>query len=315
MEHKFDEFFYDSSNSINKIHAKIIMPDNIDEIKGVIQFSHGMCEYIEKYSNFIDFVISNGYVFACNDHLGHGSSLKDDTERGFFASKDGYKYMVEDVHKLTQIVKKKFPPKPYFLLGHSMGSFIARCYAANYGYELNGLMLCGTIGPQWMVDAGIQLADTIIKRKGPLYRSKKLDRLSFEFANINFEPIKTKYDWTCSDEEVVKAHAADKKANFIFTVSGFKDLFYLVKLCNEEKFIRNTPKDLPIFIFSGSMDPVGENGVGVKKVYELYKKIGIKELEFKLYEGKRHEMLNETNKLEVYNDILNWMDVVKFVSE
>lgn len=315
MKYDFEEFFFDSKNGKNKIRAKLIFPTNGHNIKGIIQFSHGMCEYIEKYDDFIRFVVDNGFVFACNDHLGHGKSVNNENEFGFFADKDGYKYLIEDLHTLTQIVKNKFPSKPCFLIGHSMGSFIARCYAAKYGSEIAGLMICGTMGPQWMVDAGIQLADTIIKKKGNLYRSKKLDKLSFEFANINFEPVKTKYDWICSDENVVKKHAEDKISSFIFTVSGFKDLFYLVKMCNDEKNIKNTPKDLPIFIFSGDMDPVGENGVGVRKVYELYKKIGVKEIELKLYPEKRHEMLNETNKECVYNDILNWIEFLKFANE
>ncbi len=315
MKYNFEEFFFDSKNRVNKIHAKLILPTNVDDIKGIIQFSHGMCEYIEKYDEFIKFVVEKGFVFACNDHLGHGKSVNNENEFGFFADKDGYKYLIEDLHTLTRIVKNKFPGKPYFLMGHSMGSFIARCYAAKYGTELDGMMLCGTMGPQWMVDAGIQLADTIIKKKGNLYRSKKLDKLSFEFANINFEPVKTKYDWTCSDESVVKKHSEDKMSNFIFTASGFKDLFYLVKLCNDEKFIKNTPKNLPILIFSGDMDPVGENGVGVRKVCELYKKIGIKEVELKLYSDGRHEMLNELNKKDVYNDILNWIEFLKFANE
>ena len=315
MNCQVDEFFFDSSNGVNKIHAKIFVPNNIDDIKGIIQYSHGMCEYIEKYEEFIEFLTSNGYVFCGNDHLGHGRSIENVSMRGFFAEKDGYKFLVEDLHSMNKIVKEKFPGKYVFMLGHSMGSFIARCYAAKYGDEIDGLLLCGTMGPQWMIDGGIQLADTIMQKKGPMYRSKKLDKLSFEFANANFEPVKTRYDWTCSNEEAVQRRANDEKSKFIFTVAGFKDLFTLIKKCNDEKVIRNTPKGLPIFIFSGSMDPVGDEGNGVKKVEQLYKKINVKEVDFKLYEGKRHEMLNETNRKEVYKDILDWIEFVKFGEE
>ncbi len=311
MDCNIENVIFDSSNGMNKIHGKIFVPKNVDRIKGIVQFSHGMCEYCDKYDEFIDFIVSNGYVFCGNDHIGHGDSVNSENERGFFAEKNGYKFLVDDLYKMTQIVKNKFPNIPIFLLGHSMGSFIARCYSAKYGKELNGLLLCGTMGPQWVIDGGIQLANQIIKRKGDLYRSKKLDRIAFGFANVSFEPIRTKYDWTCSDEDAIIRHLQDKKSNFIFTASGFKDLFYLVKYCNDEKFIKATPKDLPMFIFSGSMDPVGENGVGVKKVEELYKKIGIKEIEMKLYEDKRHEMLAETNRKEVFGDVLNWIEAVR----
>lgn len=312
MECKVENIVFDSSNGINKVHGKILVPNDVDNIKGIVQFSHGMCEYFDKYDEFADFLILNGYIFCGNDHIGHGDSVNSVDERGFFADEDGYKCLIEDLYTMTKIVRDKFPNLPLFLLGHSMGSFIARCYAAKYGDKIDGLLLCGTMGPQWAVDGGIQLANQIIKKKGKMYRSKKLDKLSFEFANIQFEPVKTKYDWTCSDENMILRYLNDKKIDFIFTVSGFKDLFYLVKKCNDEKYIKNTPKDLPIYFFSGDKDPVGENGAGVRKVVELYKKIGVKDIEFKLYKDKRHGMLHETNRKEVYNDILNWIETVRF---
>ena len=314
MNCDIEEFFYDSSNGKDKIHAKIYVPGS-EKIKGIIQFSHGMCECVDKYKEFINFVVNNNYVFCGNDHLGHGRSINSEDEKGFFASKNGYKYVVNDLYKMTKYIKKRFPNLPIFLIGHSMGSFIARCYASKYGNNINGLLLCGTIGPQWPIEGGIQLADRIIKKHGELYRSKTLDKLSFEFANINFEPVKTRYDWTCSNEEAIKDHLRNKESQFIFTASGFKDLFYLVKNCNDEKIIKDTPKNLPMFIFSGSMDPIGENGIGIKKVVEIYKKMGIKDVEYKLYADKRHEMLRETNMNEVFADILNWIEAVKFGEE
>lgn len=315
MNYDAEEVVFESSNKLNKVHGKIMIPQTKNSVKGIIQFSHGMCEYFDKYSEFAEFMISNGYIFCGHDHIGHGESINSDNERGFFAEKDGYKYLIEDTYKMTSLVKSRYSELPYFLLGHSMGSLIARCYAAKYGNKIDGLLLCGTIGPQWTIDGGIQLADRIIKRHGKFYRSKTLDKLSFEFANINFEPIKTRYDWTCSDEEVVNKHLHDNKSNFIFTASGYKDLFYLIKMCNEEKYIKNTPKNLPIFLFSGDMDPVGENGIGIKKVVELYEKVGLKNIDVKLYHGKRHEMLNEVNKDEVFSDILNWLETIRFGEE
>ncbi len=310
-----EDFYFDSTNGRNKVHAKAIFPTDINKIKGIVQISHGMCEYVECYENFAQFLLDNGYAFCGNDHIGHGNSVLIPEERGFFASENGYQYLIKDLYKMTKCIQKKFPNTPCFLLGHSMGSLIARLYAAKFGEEIQGLLLCGTMGPQWMIDAGIQLAEFMIQKKGALYRSKKLDRLAFEFANVNFEPIKTKYDWTCSDENVVKKHLADDKGNFIFTVSGFKDLFYLEKFCNDEKKITNTPKKLPIFLFSGDMDPVGEEGKGVQKVYQLYQKIGVQNIEMKLYHNMRHEMLNEVNKEEVYKDILDWMDCIRLGEE
>lgn len=315
MDCHVEDFYFDSTNGRNKVHGKAIIPTDESKIKGIVQISHGMCEYIERYEGFAQYLVENGYAVCGNDHIGHGDSVLIPEERGFFASENGYQYLIEDLYQTTKWIQKKLPNIPCFLLGHSMGSLIARLYATKYGEKIQGLLLCGTMGPQWMIDAGIQLAEGMIQRKGVLYRSKKLNRLAFEFANVNFEPIKTKYDWTCSDADVVEKHLYDEKGNFIFTVSAFKDLFYLVKFCNDEKRLKKTPKNLPIFLFSGEMDPVGEEGKGVQKVYQLYRKIGMREVEMKLYPNMRHEMLNEVNKAEVYEDILNWMDCIRLGEE
>lgn len=315
MECKVEKIAFKSSNKINIVRGKILSPSNIDEIKGVIQISHGMCEYIDKYDEFANFLVSRGYVVAGHDHIGHGDSINSENERGFFAKEDGYKYLIKDLYYMTQIIKKRYPNLPFFLLGHSMGSFITRCYMVQYGEKLNGAIILGSMGSQWMVDAGIQLAEGIVQKKGEMYRSKKLDQLAFEFANMNFEPVTSKYAWTCSDGEVANNHINDKKMNFIFTVSGFKDLFYLVKYCNDEKYIKNTPKTLPILIMSGDKDPVGEEGKGVKRVYELYKKIGIKDVTLKIYKDCRHELLNEKNKSEIYKNIEDWIELIRFGEE
>lgn len=315
MEIDVEKISFKSSNNINIVHGKIMSPIEKNDIKGVIQISHGMCEYIDRYDEYAKHLVSRGYVVAGNDHIGHGDSVNLEERRGFFSKKDGYKCLVKDLYYMTKIVKKRFPNVPYFLLGHSMGSFIARCYIAKYGMELNGAIILGTMGPQWTIDAGVQLADRLIQKKGEMYKSKKLDQLCFEFANMNFEPVQTKYDWTCRDKEVVQNHARDEKMAFVFSVSAFKDLFYLVKYCNDEKFIKDTPKKLPMLILSGDMDPIGEDGAGVKKVYDLYKKIGVKDITFKLYKDCRHELLNELNKFEIYKDIEDWLELVRFGEE
>lgn len=315
MKYNTEMIAFKSSNMVNIVRGKIISPAPGEEIKGVVQISHGMCEYFDRYDEFAKFLVSKGYVVAGHDHIGHGDSVNNENERGFFAKEDGYKYLIKDLYYMTQIIKKRYPYIPYFLLGHSMGSFISRCYIAEYGKEIDGAILLGTIGPQWAIEAGVQLADRLIQKKGEMYRSKKLDQLCFEFANINFEPASTKYDWTCRDKDAIEKHMQDEKMKFIFTVSAFKDLFQLVKYSNDEKTIKNIPKMLPMLIMSGNMDPVGEDGAGVKKVYELYKKIGLKNITFKLYQDCRHELLNELNKSEIYKDIEDWIELIRFGEE
>lgn len=301
-----EKVLFDSANGIYKVHGKIMKPLT-NEIKGIVQISHGMCEYIDKYDEFAKFLLNKGFVVAGHDHIGHGNSVNVEDDYGFFGSKDGYKSMIEDLRSMNKIVSEKYPGKPIYLLGHSMGSLIARCYSAKFGNELSGLILCGTVGPQPLVKAGIKFADLLANQKGERYRSKMLYNIALDYANIKLLPVKTRYDWVSSDEEEIQRHIKDERSKFMFTVKGFSDLFHLVSLANSSMVIKTIPKDLKIIFMSGEDDPVGENGNGVKRAFELYKEIGLSNVEMKLYPKKRHELLKEKNKEEVFNDIYNWI--------
>lgn len=304
----FDEekVLFDSTNGIYKVHGKIMKPLNT-EIKGIVQISHGMCEYIDKYDDFANFIMKKGYIVAGHDHIGHGNSVNDEEDYGFFGSKDGYKSMIADLRCMNKIITEKYPDKPVYLLGHSMGSLIARCYSAKFGNELAGLLLCGTVGPQPLVKAGIKFANLLVNQKGERYRSKLLYNVSLDYANIKFLPAKTRYDWVSSDEEEIQRHINDARSKFVFTVKGFSDLFHLVSLANSPMVIKTVPKDLKIIFMSGADDPVGENGNGVKRAFALYKEQGLLNIEMKLYQDKRHELLKEKNKEDVFKDIYNWI--------
>lgn len=312
MNYDIYELSFESSNGKDTVYGKILKPRGLKP-KGIVQICHGMCEYFDKYDFFCQYLLNENYIVCGHDHIGHGNSVKSAEERGYFAPIDGYKFLIEDTRKVTELVLKQISDEkiPYFLFGHSMGSFISRCYAAKYGEKLDGLILCGSIGPQPLVKAGIKLANTMASVKGDHYRSKKLYNLSLDFANIKFLPASTRFDWICSDKEEVKKHMADEKSNFIFTVSGFADLFHLVSLCNSPRTIKTIPKDLPIFFMSGKMDPIGENGTGVGRAVELYRDAGIKNLTFKLYPNDRHELVNEKDKEVVYQDMIHFMEECK----
>lgn len=301
-----DKILFDSANGIYKVNGKIMKPLNPD-IKGIIQISHGMCEYIDKYDDVANFFMKKGYIVAGHDHIGHGKSVNAEDDYGFFGSKDGYKSMIADLRSMNKIITEKYPNKPVYLLGHSMGSLVARCYSAKFGDELAGLILCGTVGPQPLVKAGIKFANLLATQKGERYRSKMLYNISLDYANIKFLPAKTRYDWISSDEKEIQRHIKDERAKFIFTVKGFSDLFHLVSLANSPMVIKTVPKDLKIIFMSGADDPVGENGNGIERVTDLYKEIGLKNIEMKLYPGKRHELLKEKNKEDVFKDIYNWI--------
>lgn len=307
MKYTKNEIEYLSSNKIDTIHANIYIPKKLDKYKGIVQISHGMCEYVDKYVGFIEFLTENGYIVCGNDHLGHGKYVKKEN-RGFFANEHGHKYLVEDVYKLTKIIKKEYKELPYFLLGHSMGSFIARCYMYKYGDKIDGFVIMGTGYKNKLVDAGIKLADMVISRKGKMYRSRMLTDMVIGEFNKKFRPNVSKYDWLSSDENMLPWYVSDKIGDFNFTASGYKDLFNLNKNCNLIKNIEKIPKEKDIFILSGNDDPVGENGEGVLKVYHDLISTNHTNVTVKLYPNLRHELLNEIEKKKVYNDILKWID-------
>ena len=293
-----------SVNKVNTISGVIYVPDSTP--KGILQISHGMCEYIGRYDRFMSFLANEGYIVAGHDHLGHGQS-SEEGEYGYFGAKDGYKNLVEDLHHMTLLVKAKYGDLPYVLLGHSMGSFIARLYLSDYSGELDGAIICGTGGPVPMSSKGIKLANFLCKKKGEFYRSQKLDRMLFGSFNDRIKPKRTPKDWLTRDEFIVDKYLQDPKCMFTFTAAGFRDLMTLSTQANIARWYESLRKDLPVLLISGDMDPVGKYGKGVAKVYERLKKTGLKDVSMILYPGARHEILNELNYREVYMDIEDWI--------
>ncbi|MEG1870173.1 MAG: alpha/beta fold hydrolase, partial [Oscillospiraceae bacterium] len=283
-----------SSDGKNNIISKIYMPAQTP--KGVIQIVHGMCEHMGRYESFMKFFAENGYVVCGNDHLGHGETVANKEDLGFFGTAQGYSKLLQDVHKLNLIMKKDYPDLPYFILGHSMGSFITRLYLAKYDDNLTGAIISGTGGPNPMVKAGYKLACGAIRKRGERYRPKNIDKMVFGAYNTHFKgKNSTSKDWLSSDPQVVADFMADEYCMFTFTAAGFKDLFALHYLANREDTVQRIPHQLPILLLSGEQDPVGAYGKGVHKVYSMFKKAGIENVTLQLYPNGRHEMLNEVN--------------------
>ena len=302
MKYEIEEFRFLSSDGKHKVYAKIMKPEN--NIKGIIQICHGMSGYISKYDEVAEKLIEYGYAVCGHTSIGHWDSVNSLDELGFFGEFNGYKCLISDTRKLTQIVKKKIPDKNIFILGHSMGSLISRCYISKYGEDLSGAIFSGTIGPQPLVDSGIQFANMIAQRKGYKYRSRKLYQILFQVANKEITNPTSDYSWITSRPNNV----VSEKSRFIFTVAGIKDLLFLIKKSNTISEIEKVPKNLPIYFFSGVDDPVGEYGEGVKRAIKLYNKAGIENLSYKFYEGDRHECLNEVNRFEVIDDMIEWIE-------
>lgn len=275
--------------------------------KGIIQIVHGMVEYVERYDDFARTANQAGFIVVGHDHVGHGQTAKTKSDFGKFPTE--WEALIEDVHDLKKTVQNNYPDLPYFILGHSMGSYILRLYLAIYDQDnLSGAIIMGTgQQPEYLTSAGIALAEAIKLFKGKDYRSKILESLSTGAYNKRFKPNRTKSDWLNRNPEEVDKYIADPYHQFLPTVNMYRAIFIFAKLSTEKKWIDAMPHSLPLLIISGANDPVGDFGKGVKRFYRILKSDGFKNITMKLFGEARHEILNEINKQEVKAYILNWI--------
>ena len=299
------EFTFLSKDGKTAIHAIEWKPEG--EIKGILQICHGMVEFIDRYDAFASFLNKQGYLVIGHDHLGHGKSVTSEAEYGYFGHPDGNAYVIEDIHALRQSTQQQYPALPYFILGHSMGSFLTRQYLTTYAEGLSGAIIMGTGSqPQAVLGLAKGICSSMAKIKGWHYRSEFVNNLAMGSYNKPFEPTRTSADWLTKDEAIVDAYLANPWCTFVFTINGYYQMFSGIEIAQRDA--DKVPKTLPMFIVSGKDDPVGNFGKGVKQVYEDYQAKGIKDIVMKLYVDDRHEILNETDKHAVYVDILTWMD-------
>ena len=302
----FEDFTFESSTGKNTIHALKCLP--ADKPRAIVQIAHGIAEHIDRYRDFMAFLADNGYLAVGNDHLGHGKTIQDPKDQGFFAESNGWDYVVADMNRLHDIIAAQYPDVPYVFFGHSMGSFLTRTYLIKHPDKYDAAIISGT-GHQAkpMVIGGYMMASLAVRKEGPRAVGYKLNDIAFGSYNKGFENPRTIYDWLSRDPAVVDKYAADPLCGFVATVSLFRDMMGGVKFITNQKNINTMNKDKPIYFMSGDSDPVGENGKGVNKAYQAFCKAGLKDVMIRLYPGGRHEMLNETNKADVYQDILNWL--------
>ncbi|MBR5437658.1 MAG: lysophospholipase [Clostridia bacterium] len=302
-----NEFTFPSVSALADIHAASYLPES-GEIKAVIQVAHGMAEHLERYEKFATVLCDNGYALYINDHLGHGLSVKNKDELGYFGEKDGWKVFVEDCYKLTEIIKKENPGKPLVFFGHSMGSFVARAYSTKYADEIAGAVYCGTAGPNPAAGAGILLTKAIAKIKGTHHRSKLIDKVGFGTYNSKFEG-RTAFDWLSRDNEEVDKYIADELCGYLFTAYGYRDLFSLLGYVSSAEWFSGLSKELPVLMIAGAMDPVGEYGKGIDKVHKALCDAGKTNVKKILYPDARHEILNEKACFDtVCNDVISWIE-------
>ncbi len=306
MNYIHKEMTFPSSDGKNTIHAELFIPSD-NNIRGVVQISHGMIDYIGRYVLLAEALTSAGFVLAGNDHLGHGSSVATPEDFGFFASKEGYRYVIDDLYAMNGILREEFPDKPVVLLGHSMGSFLARLYAAEYFDSIDGLIIHGTAGPNPALGPGMLVVKLLRAIKGERHRSRFVRSLAEGGYNKRFDPAEGQGAWLTREGSLVADRPNNPKTNFIFTLAGYEDLFNMLGACNDVAWFRQFPKNLHTLVISGEDDPVGDFGKGVRYVYDNLKKQD-KDVELKLYPGARHELFNETNRDEVFGDLIAWLE-------
>lgn len=301
------EFTFPSTSGLADIHCASYIPEN-GEVKAVMQIAHGMAEHLERYEKFASVLCDNGIAVYINDHVGHGKSVKNDDELGYFGKRDGWKCFVEDCCELSLIAKKENEGKPFIFFGHSMGSFVARAYSFKYAKDIDGAIFCGTAGPNPAAGAGIILAKLIAKVKGDHHRSKLINAVGFGSYNSKFED-RTPFDWLSRDNDEVDKYIADPYCGFLFTAPGYVDLFSVLSYVSSKEWFAGLNKELPVLMIAGEMDPVGEYGAGVKKVEAMLKNAGKENLETILYKDARHEILNESRCFDkVCEDVIGWIE-------
>lgn len=301
------EFYFPSISGLADIHAASYLPEG-KEIKAIIQIAHGMAEHLERYEAFAEVLCNNGFAVYINDHLGHGKSVKNDDELGYFGEKAGWKNFIADCYRLTRIAKDENPGKPLIFFGHSMGSFVARAYSLEYANDIKGAIYCGTAGPNPAAGVGSTLASVIGKIKGDHHRSTLVDKIAFGAYNNKFEQ-RTAFDWLSRDQFQVDKYIADKYCGFLFTAYGYRDLTALLGFVSGKKWFESLDKDLPVLMISGAMDPVGNFGKGIDQVCAKLQSAGKKNFRAIIYPEGRHEILNESELFDkVCADVIEWVE-------
>jgi len=293
-----------------RFHLHVIhwIPDEIP-CRGVIHLVHGISEYINRYEDFATYLNGHGFVVVGCDLPGHGLTAPGPEDYGYFAPKDGWKLVTQALLELADSIQDEYPDLPFFLMGHSMGSFLARTMMIDRPNLAQGVILSGTGQLRAKtVTFGSSVTNFAVRTWGPRARSRRIERMSTGSYHRQFDPFRTVADWISRDPEVVDRYLEDPLCTFLPTVSLFRDIIDGQRYIGDHRNIARMNPNIPYLIFSGDHDPVGERGEGVRRVFYALIRAGFTSVRLKLYPEGRHEMLNEINRGEVYEDILAWLN-------
>ncbi|MBP1534522.1 MAG: alpha/beta fold hydrolase [Ruminococcus sp.] len=323
MAYNIEKRYFPSTDKGKQIYYEIYTKDGMTP-RAVVQISHGMCEYIRRYRDFARFLNDCGYIVVGNDHLGHGmtaAKLARDSdgiidpaqneERGWFSAEKGWQHCVADMHRLTAIMKKEYPDLPFILFAHSMGSLLGRAYVTQYTDEFKGVIFSGTSAALGTEPQLLTYLSGLKAVKGGRYRPDFTNKAMFgKYGIYNTKAgCRELGSWLNRDKDKLAAYVADPYCNFSFTINGFENLVAVNYYVNKNRWFEKYPKELPTYFISGSKDPVGDCGKGVLKVYNRLRLYDC-DVELKLYNGARHEVINELNNEEVYADVADFIESV-----
>lgn len=304
MQYTEEQFSFPSCGGLCAIHGVRLCPSDTRP-HAVVQIIHGMAEYAARYLPFARYLCENGFAVFLHDHIGHGASVSSPDMLGYFGE-NGAQTFVQDAKTVAELAKQLYPDLPLFVIGHGMGSLIARKYTADFPQQAAGVVYTGTGGKNPAVGFGIFLCNLLARLYGERHRSRMLDRIAFGSYNKRTEK-RTPCDWASRDTAVVDAFVADPLCGYMYTVNGMRALFSTVREISKTSWYEAVPQDLPILLLSGSEDPIGSYGKGVREVFSRLQRSGHTAVQMHLYPQARHEILNEINQDEVYADILRFL--------
>lgn len=285
----------------DKLELEVAIIEPSVKPKGVVQISHGMSEHKERYFDFMNYLAENGYVCVIHDHRGHGRSVKQKQDLGYFYTED-INYIIDDLHQVTRYIKQKYPDLKIYLFSHSMGTLVSRNYLKKYDNDIEKIILCGPPTENKMAGLGIFLAK-LFPNKNKI--NVFLNNLTFRNYNKNND---TENSWICSNKDNVNKYNKDELCGYIFTTNGFINLYKLMKEAYNKNGWGMQNSDLNILVIAGEDDPVIQSKEKFNGLIEFLKQCGYKNIKSKMYEGKRHELINEKDNRIVYEDILNFIE-------
>ena len=301
------EFTFLSSDGKTRLHAMQWLP--VETPRAVLQISHGVAEHIGRYDGFARYLNEQGLAVVGHDHLGHGGSLPEGGTPVYFGDGTPWETVVADIQLLHEQLRREFPGVPLCLVGHSMGSFLARSYLIRYPGTLRAAIIMGTgWQPQAKLAGGRAVAEVVCAAQGPSSASKLVNDLAFGGYNKAFAPNRTGYDWLSADSENVDRYIADPLCGADATVGLFRQMLHGIAFNQNPKNLTRMDSSLPVLLISGDRDPVGDMGKGVRRTADAFRKAGLSDVTVKLYPGLRHEILNEKGwQREIFRDIGLWL--------